>query len=236
MYKGKNILAVIPARGGSKGIPRKNIKKLGGKPLIAWTIECGKKSKYIDRMIVSTEDYEIAEIARMWGAEVPFMRPAELAKDNTPGVAPLVHAAKMLIKDAYDYIVLLQVTSPFRDVSDIDGTIEKCIDSKADTCVSIAKAEASPYWMYSLTKSGKLRSLLKISREKSYQRQKLPMVYQLNGAVYVVKCSYLLREQKLIDENTLGYIMSTEHSLDIDTMMDFLLAESILNCESGILL
>lgn len=98
MYKGKKVLAVIPARGGSKGVPRKNIKDLGGKPLIAWTIECAKKSKYLDRVIVSTEDNEIASVAQKWGAEVPFMRPMELAQDDTPGVLPLVHATKTLMR------------------------------------------------------------------------------------------------------------------------------------------
>ena len=98
MYKGKKILAVIPARGGSKGVPRKNIKDLGGKPLIAWTIECAKKSKYLDRVIVSTEDNEIASVAQKWGAEVPFMRPMELAQDDTPGVMPVVHAARTLMR------------------------------------------------------------------------------------------------------------------------------------------
>ena len=98
MYKDKKILAVIPARGGSKGIPRKNIKNLGGKPLIAWTIECAQKSKYLDRIVVSTEDEEIAQVAKKWGADVPFMRPMELAQDDTPGVTPIVHAARTMLR------------------------------------------------------------------------------------------------------------------------------------------
>ena len=228
MYKGKKILAVIPARGGSKGVPRKNIKDLGGKPLIAWTIECAKKSKYLDRVIVSTEDNEIASVAQKWGAEVPFMRPKELAQDDTPGVMPVVHAVKMLAQEGYNYIVLLQVTSPFRMPKDIDSAIEKCVDRGADTCVSLTEAEASPYWMFSLSESEKLQPLLEIDIDANYQRQKLPVVYQLNGAVYVVEISYLLREHRLIDGNTLGYVMSAEHSLDIDTLRDFSVAESML--------
>jgi len=123
---------------------------------------------------------------------------------------------------------LLQATSPFREAADIDGAIEKCVDCEADSCVSVTEAESSPYWMYSLDDKNRLLPLLKLSQEESYQRQKLPQVYQLNGAVYVVKCEYLLREEKLLDDNTLAYIMSAEHSLDIDTVKDFLLAESIL--------
>lgn len=227
MYKGKKILAVIPARGGSKGIPRKNIKELGGKPLIAWTIECAKKSKYLDRIIVSTDDEEIARIAKEWGADVPFMRPAELAQDDTPGIAPILHAAEFL-KGEYTHIVVLQVTSPFRSANDVDETIKKCIDNVADTCVSVTKAEASPFWMYTLDEGEKLKPLLKVDEEFYYQRQKLPVVYQLNGAVYVVTSEYLLREKKMISNDTLGYVMVDDRSLDIDKMSDFLLAEKIL--------
>ena len=223
MYKGKKILAVIPARGGSKGIPRKNIKELGGKPLIAWTIECAKKSAYIDRAIVSTEDEEIAEVARKWGGDVPFMRPLELAQDDTPGVMPVIHAVDAL--PGYDYVVLLQVTSPFRTAEDIDGTIKKCLDADADTCVSVTEAESSPYWMYRLGKEDRLNPLLDTDMGKNYQRQKLPTVYQLNGAVYVSKYEALLREEKFVGQNTLGYIMPQSHSLDIDTIQDFLFAD-----------
>lgn len=123
---------------------------------------------------------------------------------------------------------MLQVTSPFRTPEDIDGAIEKCVDCKADTCVSVTRAETSPYWMFSLNESDKLQPLFEVNWEQNYQRQRLPITYQLNGAVYVVESNYLLREQRLLDDNTLGYVMSAEHSLDIDSMRDFLVAESIL--------
>lgn len=226
MYKGKKILAVIPARGGSKGIPRKNIKELGGKPLIAWTIECAKKSAYIDRAIISTEDEEIAEVARKWGGDVPFMRPIELAQDDTPGVMPVIHAVDAL--PGYDYVVLLQVTSPFRTAEDIDGTIKKCLDADADTCVSVTEAESSPYWMYRLGTDDRLNPLLDADMGKNYQRQKLPMVYQLNGAVYVVKRDVLVQKKKFVDQNTIGYLMNKNHSLDIDNIQDFMLAEIVI--------
>ena len=127
MLNGKTILAIIPARGGSKGIPRKNIKPLAGKPLIAWTIEEAKKSKYIDRLILSSEDEEIIRIAKKWGCEVPFVRPKEFAEDETSGIEPILHAIETL-SEKYDYVCLLQPTSPLRTVNDIDGCIKKCID------------------------------------------------------------------------------------------------------------
>ncbi|MEH2097772.1 acylneuraminate cytidylyltransferase family protein, partial [Nostoc sp.] len=121
MIHGKKVLAIIPARGGSKAVPRKNIREIGGKPLIAWTIEEAKKSQYIDRLILSSEDDEIISIAQKWGCEIAFKRPVELAQDDTPGIAPVLHALNQL--PIYDYVVLLQPTSPLRQVIDIDGCI-----------------------------------------------------------------------------------------------------------------
>ena len=230
MYKGKKILAIIPARGGSKGVPRKNIKMLAGKPLIAWAIEEAKKSKLIDMCIVSTEDQEIKSVAEKWGGNVPFMRPMELAQDDTPGIEPVLHALKMM--PGYDYIVLLQATSPLRTVEDIDGAIAYCLDKSYESCVSVTEVEHSPYWMYQMDKQKHLQPILKIEKEKSYQRQKLPKVYQLNGAVYVVSVEFVQREREFIGEETVGYVMPQERSYDIDTMMDFEVAEVLMNCRS----
>ena len=183
MFEDKKILAIIPARGGSKGVPRKNIRELCGKPLIAWTIAEAAKSRYIDRCIISTEDDEIAMIAKKWGGEVPFMRPIELAQDGTPGIDPVLHAISKLPE--YDYVVLLQATSPMRTVEDIDGCIEKCLNEGAESCVSVVEADNSPYWMYTFEDKDIIKPVLTITEEQSYQRQKLPKVYQLNGALYV---------------------------------------------------
>lgn len=226
MYKGKKILAIIPARGGSKGVPRKNIKMLAGKPLIAWTIEDAKKSKFIDMCIVSTEDEEIKSVAEAWGGNVPFMRPVELAQDDTPGIEPVLHAIKMM--PGYDFIVLLQVTSPLRTVEDIDGAIAYCLDRDFESCVSVAEVEHSPYWMYRMDEQKRLQSILKISKEESYQRQKLPKVFQLNGAVYVSSVAFVQRAREFIGEETLGYVMPQERSYDIDTMADFEIAEVLI--------
>ena len=147
MYKNKKVLAVVPARGGSKGVPRKNVRPFLGKPLIAWTIEEALKSSYIDRLIVTSEDEEIREIANQSGAETPFVRPIELATDTAVGVDVLCHAVESTDEN-YDYVVLLQPTSPLRNVTDIDGAIEWGLDRTLKSVVSVSESSTSPYWMY----------------------------------------------------------------------------------------
>jgi CMP-N,N'-diacetyllegionaminic acid synthase len=172
MIQGKTVLAIIPARGGSKGIPRKNIVSLAGKPLLAWSIEAAKKSKYIDRLILSSEDEEIINIASAWGCDIPFLRPIELARDETPMIEPILHALDTL-KDDFFYIVLLQPTSPLRSFTDIDGCIELCHRNQAPACVSITETGKSPYWMYQIDEAGHLLPLLK-SRTQFSRRQDVP--------------------------------------------------------------
>lgn len=225
MISGKKVLAVIPARGGSKGVPRKNIRPLAGKPLIVWTIEAAKKSKYIDRLVLSSEDAEITSVAKRFGCEVPFVRPKELARDNASGVDTLVHAVEAL--PGYDYAVLLQPTSPLRTPMDIDGCIEMCERKRSKTCVSVMESEKSPYWMYTISDSGKMRRLL-THRKTPSCRQDLPKVYVLNGAVYVVDSKYLLKKKLLITKDTVPYLMGNMASIDIDTEDDFSLAEYIV--------
>jgi CMP-N,N'-diacetyllegionaminic acid synthase len=223
MINGKKVLAIIPARGGSKGIPRKNIKLLAGKPLIAWTIEEAKKSKYIDRLILSSEDAEIINVAKERGCEVPFVRPVELAKDDTPGIEPVLHAMNSL-KVKYDYIVLLQPTSPMRLVADIDGCIEACIISKAPSCVSVTEVSQHPHWMYTIGTTGYLSPFIG-QTHKTYCRQDLPQVYFLNGAVYVSESNVLEDCRSFVTTETKAYVMSKERSLDIDDDVDLKLFE-----------
>lgn len=225
MIADKSVLAIIPARGGSKGVPRKNIRALAGKPLIAWTIQEALKSRYLDRIIVSTEDSEIAEVAKTWGAEVPFMRPAELAQDDTPGIDPVIHAIRSL--PGYDYVVLLQPTSPLRSHADIDGCIELCENRKALSCVSVSEPDKSPYWMFTVDAQGRMKQLLELDRTIS-RRQELPPVYALNGAVYVVQTGSLLETRSFVTESTMPYLMSKTGSIDIDTETDFAIAEFFL--------
>jgi N-acylneuraminate cytidylyltransferase len=225
VYNGKTILGLIPARGGSKGLPRKNIIPLLGKPLIAWTIEEAKKSKYIDRLILSSEDDEIIRIAKEYGCEVPFKRPVELAQDNTPGIEPVLDAIKKLPN--YDYVILLQPTSPLRTVEDIDGCVEKCIYNKVNACVSVTEPDKSPYWMYSLDDKDKMVPLLDTEEEFTY-RQEIPKAYVLNGAIYVAKANYLLKKKSFVSEDTIAFIMPPERSIDIDSEVDFKLAEILI--------
>ncbi|MEI4769607.1 acylneuraminate cytidylyltransferase family protein [Psychrobacillus sp. FJAT-51614] len=220
-----SFLAIIPARGGSKGIPRKNIKELAGKPLIAWTIEEAKKSKYINRIILSSEDAEIIEVAKRYGCEVPFIRPVELAQDNTPGIDPVIHAIERC--PGFDYVVLLQPTSPLRTVEDIDGIIETLLNKEANFCVSVVEPNQSPYWMYNLNENGRMDPVIK-QANFAVRRQDLPNVYSLNGAVYVANVEKLKVENSFITNETVGYVMPRERSFDIDTEVDFYLCEQML--------
>ncbi|MCR6523208.1 acylneuraminate cytidylyltransferase family protein [Lysinibacillus capsici] len=217
-------LAVIPARGGSKGVPGKNIRLLAGKPLIAWTIEAAKRSKYITTTIVSTDDEEISTVAIEYGAEVPFIRPAHLAEDDTPGVAPILHALEQC--PDYDYVVVLQPTSPLRTTEDIDGTIEKMFKNDGDFCVSVAEAAQSPYWMYTLNKDDVMQPL--IDSPLVVRRQELPKAYILNGAVYVAKVEELKKTESFITSETVAYEMPEERSFDIDVEKDFFVCENIM--------
>jgi len=225
MINGKTILAIIPGRGGSKGIPRKNIKLLAEKPLIAWTIEDAKKSKYIDRLILSSEDEEIIRVAKEYGCEVPFIRPKELALDDTPGIEPVIHAINTL-PEKYDYVCLLQPTSPLRKVEDIDGCIEKCIKNNSDSCVSVSEVDQHPYWMYKIDENEILEPLF--LDKIIYRRQDLPKIYALNGSVYIATVNQILEKKVFITKNTLGIKMDKKKSIDIDDELDFKLANLII--------
>ena len=228
--KNKKILAVIPARGGSKGIPRKNIKLLAGKPLIAYTIEAAKKSRYIDRVIVSTDDKEIAEISKKYGAEVPFVRPNELAKDEVPVIPDIPrHAIKELKKREgfnTDIVVVLQSTSPLRGTKYIDLAIEKLINTECDWVVTVSKAEPHPFRMRKM-KGDRLEPLFE--KENIWaQRQNFPPIYVLNGAIYVTWKDVIIEKEVFQGKDWRGVIMKEEDAIDIDTLPDFLLAEIIL--------
>lgn len=222
-------LGIIPARGGSKGVLNKNIRILAGKPLIAWTIGAALRAKTLHKTIVSTDDMKIADIARKYGAEVPFMRPKELATDSTPTLPVLQHAVKYLEeKEGYrpKIIVILQPTSPLRDESDIDNAVSKLIETNADSVVSVCEAEHSPYWMKKLKKD-KVYPFIKTKKEYG-KRQNLPKVYRLNGAVYVTRRNVLMNEGRVLGKDTRALVMPLEKSVDIDTVLDFKLAELLI--------
>jgi len=226
MIDGRSVLAVITARGGSKGVPRKNIRLVGGKPLIAWTIAAGLGSSYIDRLVLSSDDAEIIRVAESWGCEAPFVRPAELARDDTPGIAPVLHAIETL--GSYDYVVLLQPTSPLRSAADIDGCLEHCARSGFSACVSVTEPDKSPYWMYTLDAAGRMQPLMEEGGGFT-RRQDLPQVYSLNGAVYVADCRWLERNRTFISPETGAYRMPRERSIDIDSETDLAFANFILS-------
>ena len=223
------ILAIIPARGGSKGVPRKNIKDLDGKPLIAYTIEAAKKSKYIDRIVVSTEDEEIADVSKKNGGEVPFLRPTQLSQDNSPTIDCVIHMVNWLNeKENYvpDYVCLLQCTSPLRTYEDIDRTIEKAMNLEVDGAVTVCEAEVNPYWT-NIFDGNKLEYFIEEGRQIT-RRQDLPKIYSVNGAVYVIKTNILLEKRTFETENITGYIMNSESSIDIDNELDFKFAEILI--------
>lgn len=226
MFNNKSIIGIIPARGGSKGLPRKNVRPLLGKPLIAWTIEQAKSSKYIDRFIVSTENKKISSIAKTYGADTPFIRPKYLAKDNTSMIDVILHAIQYLEKQGeyYDLIMLLQPTSPLRTHYDIDKSIELLFSKKAQAIVSVCRAEYYLQWSNTLPKDNCMRSFIRpdIMNKK---RQDLPIFYRLNGAIFLAFCDYLKTKRNFLGEKTYAYIMPRVRSVDIDDEIDFYFAE-----------
>ena len=222
--------AIIPARGGSKGIPGKNIRPVAGKPLIAWTVETALAATLLDRVIVSTDSLEIADVARRYGAEMPFIRPADLAQDDTPGIEPVLHAAHWLNEnDGYrpDLIMLLQPTSPLRIPEDIDRAVELALEKGADAVVSVDARRGAPLldeaerWCRSHDGFHQARSALD-------RRQDLPEVYVLNGAIYLARYEVLMEQKTFYTDNTFSLVMPVERSLDIDTPWDLYLADLIL--------
>lgn len=225
------ILAIIPARGGSKTIPRKNIKLLAGKPLIAWTIGVSLNSRRLDKVIVSTEDSEIAEISTKYGAEVPFSRPSELAQSDTPDLPVCWHALTWLAEhQSYhpDIVVWLRPTCPLRRVEDIEAAIDKLVKTGADCVRSVSLVEHHPYWMKRLEADRLLPFLEGNDEKKYYQRELLPPLYRLNGAVDVVWAKNVLEKNLLFSGDMRAYVMDPQFCVDLDNELDFALAESIL--------
>lgn len=224
------ILGFVPARGGSKGIARKNIKALAGKPLIAWTIEQALKSHGLSRVIVSTEDEEIAHISRDWGAEVPFMRPRELAQDNSHPILAVENALQWLEKHEEwhpNYIMLLQPTSPLRTSEDIDAAIEISASLNPVAVVSVSESDPHPYLIKRILKDGTMDDFMTIDVD-SLRRQDLPLAYVLNGAIYLNRRESILKDRTFLPNGTFAYIMPPDRSLDIDTPWDFYIADLIL--------
>ena len=230
MYNNNKIIGIIPARGGSKGIRKKNIVDLAGKPLIAYTIEQAKGSKYIDKIIVTTDDEEIADISRSLGAEVPFSRPKALATDEAKGIDVVLHAITWFDsnEESFDIVMMLQPTSPLRLSEDIDKAIEMLFLKNAMAIVSVCKSEHHPLWSNTLPEDSNMKNFIN-PEYMNKNRQELPVFYRLNGAIYLSFCNYIKDRKSFYGENTFAYIMPDERSIDIDNMLDFKLAELLLN-------
>lgn len=226
-----DILALIPARSGSKGVPHKNIKELKGKPLIAYTIEAAKKSKYLknENIICSTNSNKIAEIAKSFGANVPFLRPERYAKDESSSISVAIHAInhmKKSLKKEYEYIMLLQPTSPLRKPEHIDESIKMIEkDNKWDSVISISTPQNLPYNMKMIDKKGLLKDFI---RNDYQRRQEMPEVYCTNGAIYLTKIETVLEENSFFGDSSKGYIMQKEFSIDIDDKFDWKICELLL--------
>lgn len=229
MFEGQRVLALVPARGGSKGLPGKNIIDLGGKPLIAWTIEAARASRYVDEVVVSTDSEEIAAVARWHGAEVPFMRPAALAGDQASSFDTLLHAIDWYENNgpAIDLLLWLQPTSPLRTSEHIDGALRFYADRQAAAVVSVCETDHHPWWSNTLAEDGSMRDFLR-PEALNTNRQDLPPFYRLNGAIYLGEPQFLKRNGSFYGERTFAYIMPRRHSVDIDDAMDLRLAETLL--------
>lgn len=225
------VLGIVTARGGSKGVPRKNIRMLGGKPLIAWTADAARAASRLARTVVSTEDEEIAKVAREVGLEVPVMRPVELAQDTTPSLPVVQHMVRALeeMGDRYDAICLLQPTSPFRRASEIDGCLALLESSGADSVVSVLPipVDHHPYWAYLVGDDGALR-LATGEAAPTTRRQDLPPAVHRNGSVYAMRRDVLIEGNSLYGARTVGFAVDAARSVNIDTLADWAQAEDLL--------
>jgi CMP-N,N'-diacetyllegionaminic acid synthase len=230
----KKILGIIPARGGSKSIPRKNIKPFCGKPLIAWSIQTLKESGVCDRVIVSTDDREIADVAAHFGAETPFIRPAELAEDTTPTLPVLQHAVSWLKeREGYnpDYVLLLEPPSVSKRPFHIREAAELLLKTGADSVVSVAEVPGtfSPYWQLKVGNENRIELFTGgTMKDVIRRRQDLPKSYYRNSAIYVLKTGCLFTsEPSLYGKDVRGYITDSKYAMDIDTPEDWVVAEAL---------
>lgn len=225
------ILGLIPARGGSKGVPHKNIKALCGRPLLQYTADSALAATRLSQVVLSTEDEEIADVGRYCGLEVPFMRPPELAEDETPMLPVVQHALTWFEKrgQPFDAVCLLQPTNPLRTAAVIDGCIELFIESGADAAVTVlpVPAEHNPHWVYFRGEDGALRlstgEAMPISR-----RQELPEAFHREGSVYVSRRKVVMEENSLYGRRVVGYPLKAECSVNIDNLSDWQRAEKLL--------
>lgn len=225
------VLGLVPARGGSKGLPRKNVRLLAGKPLLQWTAEAALAATRLDRVVLSTDDEEIADVGRRCGLDVPFLRPAELARDDTPTLPVVRHALSRLEErgPAYDAVCLLQPTSPFRSARDIDACVDLLEDSGADSVVTTLRvpSEYNPHWVYLRQGDGSLR-LATGESQPIARRQLLPPAFHRDGSVYVTRRSAIVDGDSLYGARVVGFELDATRSVNIDDLADWRRAEAML--------
>jgi CMP-N-acetylneuraminic acid synthetase len=229
------VLAVVPARGGSKGIPRKNLQLLGGKPLVALAVEAGRAATLVSRVLCSTDDPEIADAARAAGGEVPFLRPPDLARDTSEDWPVFMHALDFLAREdnwVPDVVVNLRPTSPLRRPSHVDDAIRLLQDTGADSVKAVCLARQHPHKMWLRQPDGQIEPFLKtpfrLTRGPDVPRAQLEDVYWQNGVVDVTRREVILEQKMIIGRRVAGLVTETADSIDIDTPLDLALAELIL--------
>lgn len=220
------ILGLVPARGGSKGLPGKHLADLGGRPVLAWTAAAALASQLLDRIILSTEDEDIAALGRKVGLDVPFSRPVELAGDDVPSAEVIRHAVDAL-GEVWDYVVLLQPTSPLRATEDIDAAIRLCHECSAPACVSVSPVRQHPDWMFRIAPDRTLEPVLDGGAHAD-RRQDLSAVFALNGAVYVASGERLSCDDPFVGVGSVAYVMPPERSVDLDTQQDLFMLRTLV--------
>lgn len=226
MLGAKKVLAVVTGRGGSKGLPGKNVAPCGGRPLVAWSVAAARAASRVDRVIVSTDDAAIRKAAVDAGAEAPFVRPAELATDDATMVEVILHALDE-VSGEHGIGVLLQATSPLRIGADIDAALETMERLGAPSCVSVTAPSKSPYWCFRLRDDQRLEPLFP-ELSSSARRQALPETYALNGAIYVFDVPWFRERRTFVGPETAAYVMPAERSVDVDTELDLVVADALL--------
>jgi len=233
MINGKSVLAIIPARGGSKGLPRKNILNLAGRPLVGWPINAAQNSKHVDKVIVSTDDEEIARISKDQGAEVPFIRPEELASDTATSISVIEHAIEYMKNEgyAYEYCVLLEPTSPLTEPCDIDSALNilESERERADSIVGVCRVEAAhPDFDVRINQNGLVEPYIKDGFSTIGRRQDIDDLYFFEGSLYISSVVALLEQRGFYHQRTLPYIVPRWKSMEIDEVMDLICIEAII--------
>jgi N-acylneuraminate cytidylyltransferase len=225
MIDGLSVLAVVTARGGSAGLPRKNLREVGGRTLLARAIEAGQRAATVDRVVLSSDDAEIIQAGILAGCDVPFVRPAGLAGDRARSIDVVRHALEAL-PEGYDLVVLLQPTSPLRTAEDVEAAVELCVRRGAPACISVCAADKPPFWMHGLDKRLRLRPILPEYQGTS-RRQDLPTAFAVNGAVYVARTDWIRTQESFVTPETIGFVMPRERSVDIDDELGLIIAEAL---------